>query len=92
MELTGKITLDANTMEELEQSIRSKIIDEIRESGNYSSEIISYPLDCKYKIYYNVIYETINHMLDNVDENDITWSSDREKLKKLKIIQQVMNL
>lgn len=92
MELTGSITLDKDTMDELTRSIRGKVVDEIRESGNYGSEIVSYLLDCDYQRYYNMISETINHMMKNVDETSVTWESDKQKLKKLKIIQSIINL
>ena len=71
MELVGKVILDNETMESLKSEIRREVIEDIKKSGNYSSEIEKYMNDCDYKSYIRMIRNTIDNIIEKTNENDI---------------------
>lgn len=51
MELKGQVILDDETMDKLKKQIREEVINEIKEDGNYSSEIEEYMNSCNFENY-----------------------------------------
>lgn len=77
MELKGHVILDEETMEKLKSQIRQEVINDIKEDGNYSSEIEEYLNDFNFKSYLGMIRYTIDNVIYKINkEEDISFSSD----------------
>lgn len=91
MELTGKVILDEDTMDMLKEEVREEVIEDIKNNGNYSSEIETYLNDCNIVRYQKILEDTI----DNVISNDTCRNSNCATMKtynKLLAIQAILNI
>ncbi len=68
LKLTGEVILDNESMEELKEKIREEVINDIKENGNYFSEIERYLNDCNYKSYVILIKDTIDNVISKIDK------------------------
>ena len=78
MELKGQVILDEETMEKLKSQIRQEVINEIKEDGNYSSEIEEYLNDCNFVSYMKMINYTIDNIVSKMAKEDVHFQSDRK--------------
>ena len=81
MELRGQVILDEKSMDKLKGQIRQEVINEIKEDGNYSSEIEEYLNDCNFVSYMRMIDYTIDNVVSKMDKEDVHFESDRRKCR-----------
>lgn len=93
MELKGQVILDEETMNNLKSQIRQEVINDIKEDGNYSSEIEQYLNDCDYKSYMKMIDYTIDNVISKIDkEKDISFSSDLKAYNQILAIKAILEI
>lgn len=92
MELKGQVILDKESMDELKDQIRQEIIDEIKEEGNYSSEIERYMNDCNYESYMEMIRCTIDNVIAKIDKDNIRFNSERKAYRRILAIKSILDI
>lgn len=92
MELKGQIILDEETMEKLRGQVRQEVINEIKEAGNYSSEIAEYLNDCNFISYMKMINYTIDNVVSKMDKKDVYFESDRKAYRQILTIKSVLEI
>ena len=92
MELKGTVTLDEETMEELREQIREEVIEDIKNKGNYSSEIERYLSDCKFETYVRLIELTIEDVIERTSEEDIKFESGCKAWHRLNAIKSLLEI
>ena len=92
MELKGQVILDEESMEKLKNKIRGEVINEIKEKGNYSTEIERYLNDCDYKSYVKMINRTIRKVISKIDKEDITFESDVKACHQIVAIASLLDI
>ena len=92
MELTGQVILDEETMEKLKDRVRHEVINEIKEEGNYSSEIERYLNDCDFKSYVKMIDRTIRKVISKIDKEDMCSESDVKACHQIVAIASLLDI
>lgn len=92
MELKGQVILDKESMDALEEKIRAEIIDDIKENGNYSSEIEKYMNDCNFKSYMRMIECTINNVVSKINKEDFNFNSDYKAYHRILAIKTILDI
>lgn len=92
MELKGQIILDDETMDNLKDEIRKEVVEDIRESGNYSHEIERYMNDCNFESYMRMIEKTIDNMIEKTNEEDIHFDTGRRRWKQLLTMKNLLDI
>lgn len=92
MELTGTVTLDQKSMDDLKYQIRQEVIEDIRLNGNYPSEIERYMNDSDFKSYIRMIECTIGNIVEKINEEDIRFDSDRKAYHRIMAIKSLMDI
>lgn len=92
MELKGTVTLDDDTMSKLKDSIREEVMKDINRDGLYYEEVVNYLQGCTLKGYLNVLTSTIDSVTVGVDEDSLSFASDRKLLERLRVIAGVLKL
>lgn len=92
MELYGTVQLNDRSMEELKESIREQVIQEMRESGNTFTEIETFLNDLSYKSYLQMIRLTLPKILRDTKESDIIWSEDKKSYQILNVISGLLSI
>ena len=92
MELKGQVILDEETMGKLKGQIRQEVIKEIKEDGNYSSEIEEYLNDCNFTSYMRMIDYTIDNVVSKIDTKDIRFESDRKAYHQILAIKSLLEI
>lgn len=92
MELKGTITLDEETIEELREKIREEVIEDIKNNGNYFSEIEKYLNDCKFESYMKLIERTIENVIERTNEDDIHFDSGWKAWHRLHAIKSLLKI
>lgn len=75
MELKGQVILDEESMKALKNQIREEVINDIKENGNYLSEIEEYMNNCNFEYYMRIIKSTIDNVISKINKEDICGSS-----------------
>ena len=92
MELKGTVILDKETMSKLKDQIREEVIEDIKNDGNYFSEIEKYLNDCDFESYITIIKGTIDNIISKTDENDIHFDSGWKKWHELLAIKRLFDI
>lgn len=92
MELKGIVTLDEETMEKLREHIREEVIEEIKNKGNYFSEIEKFLVDCKFDSYMKLIERTIENVIERTSEEDIHFDSGWKAWHRLNAIKVLLKI
>lgn len=92
MELKGLVILDEETMENLKDQVRQEVIDEIKQDGNYSSEIEEYLNDCNFISYIKMINCTIDNVVSKMDKKDVHFESDRKAYQQILAIKSILEI
>lgn len=92
MELKGQVILDEETMEKLKSQIRQEVINEIKEEGNYSSEIEEYLNNCNFISYMKMIDYTIDNVVSKMNKEDIHFESDRKAYNQILAIKAILEI
>ena len=92
MELKGQVILDEETMKKLKSQIRQEVINEIKEDGNYSSEIEEYLNDCNFVSYMRMIDYTIDNVVSKMDKEDVHFESDRKAYRQILAIKSILEI
>lgn len=92
MELKGTVTLDEETMEGLREKIREEVIEDIKNNGNYSSEIEKYLNDCNFESYMRMIECTIENVIKKTSEEDIHFNSGWKTWCRLHAIESLLKI
>lgn len=86
------VNLDKQSMQELKDSVRKEVIEEIKKSGNTYSEIVYFLINLSSEGYFNIIKDTLPDILDKTNETDIVFLDEKIKYKKLKIISDLLEI
>lgn len=92
MELRGQITLDEETMSKLKDQIREEVIEDIKENGNYSSEIEKYMNDCSFESYMRMIECTIDNVIKKTNKENIHFNSGWKAYRRILAIKSLMDI
>lgn len=92
MELRGRVILDEKSMDKLKDQIRQEIIDEIKEEGNYESEIERYMNDCNFESYMAMIICTIDNVISKIDKENIRFSSEKRAYHRILAIKSILDI
>ena len=92
MELKGQVILDEETMKKLKSQIRQEVINEIKEDGNYSSEIEEYLNDCNFISYMKMIDYTIDNVVSKIDKEDVRFEPDRKAYRQILAIKSILEI
>ena len=92
MELKGQVILDEETMKKLKNQIRQEVINDIKEDGNYSSEIEEYLNDCNFKSYMKMIDYTIDNVISKMNKEDICFESDRKAYNQILAVKAMLEI
>lgn len=92
MELKGQVILDKESMDALEEKIREEIINDIKENGNYSSEIEKYMNDCNFESYMRMIKCTIDNVISKIDKEDISFDSGWKAYHQILAIKTILDI
>lgn len=92
MELKGTVTLDEETMEEFREKIREEVIEDIKNNGNYFSEIEKYLNDCNFESYMRMIECTIKKVIERANEEDIHFDSGWKAWHRLHAIKSLLEI
>lgn len=92
MELKGQVILDEKSMDELKDQIRQEIIDEIKEEGNYASEIERYMNDCNFESYMRMIICTIDNVISKIDKENILFNSEEKAYHRILAIKSILDI
>lgn len=92
MELRGQVILDEKSMDKLKDQIRQEIIDEIKEEGNYASEIERYMNDCNFESYIGMIICTIDNVISKIDKENIRFNSEEKAYHRILAIKSILDI
>ena len=92
MELKGTVVLDEEIMKKLKEQIREEVIEDIKNNGNYSSEIEKYLNNCKFDSYMRMIECTIKNIIENTNEKDIHFDSGWREWHRLLAIKSMLDI
>lgn len=92
IELKGSVVLDEETLEKLKVKIREEVIKEIKTDGYDSNESVDIISSFNHISYYNILYLSIDKILDKTDIKNISFESDKKKYEKLRIIKKILDL
>ncbi len=92
MELKGQVILDDETMDKLKKQIREEVINEIKEDGNYSSEIEEYMNSCNFENYMRMIELTIDNVIKNTNKEDIHFESGWKAWNRLVTLKSLFSI
>lgn len=92
MELTGQIILDEKTINALRHQIREEIINEIKEEGNYTSEIVKFMNDCSFEDYIRIIKDTIDHVVRKINKDEIWSGSTLKSYNQILTIKHILEI
>lgn len=92
MELKGQVILDDETMDKLKEQIREEVINDIKENGNYSSEIEEYMNDCNFEYYIKMIEHTIDNVIKNTNKEDIHFESGWKAWNRLMTLKSLFSI
>lgn len=92
MELKGQVILDDETMDKLKEQVREEVINEIKEYGNYSSEIEEYMNSCNFENYMRMIEVTIDNVIKNTNKEDIHFESGWKSWNRLVTLKSLFSI
>lgn len=92
MELKGQVILDKESMDKLKDQIRQEIVDEIKEEGNYASEIEKFMNDCNFESYIQMIKCTIDNVISKIDKENIRFRSEEKAYHRILAIKSILDI
>lgn len=93
MKLIGEVILNEDTMHKLRCSIRAEVIEEIKNNGNTSDEIMRYMVRLNPSEYVNLLITTIMPVLNTVeDESQFSWTEEKRDYRTLKAIAAILSI